>query len=311
MTGYVVTGVGGYVGNAVAEDLLADGVAPSDVRVTSRDPGILAKWRERGVDAREADFDDVPALVAAFAGADRVFMVSTLAVGPRRKQHHRNVVDAAKQAGVSHLVYTSFLNTEKPHVNSVEVDDHKATEAYIIDSGLSYNFLRNNQYADAMAENVAAIGIATGQAVGNWGGGKVGFVWRDDVAEVAAKLLQGAGEPDVGYEVTGPELLGLDDVARMVSELSGREIVAIDMSDEDSYAMWDALGVPRDSSGDFSKSPVPWASDGLVTFGAMIRGRHLEVTTDVVERFTGHVPRRQYDLTAERRPSWPQIPATQ
>ncbi len=309
MSVIVVTGVGGYVGNAVAENLLADGVPVSDIRVTSRNRDVLASWGERGVDAREADFDDVAALTAAFDGADSVFLVSTLSVGARRKQHHRNVVDAARAAGVGRIVYTSFLNTEKPHVNSVEVDDHKATEAYIIASGLSYNFLRNNQYADAMAENVAAIGITTGTAVGNWGDGRVGFVWRDDVAEVGAKVLQGRGEPNVGYDVTGPELHGLADVAAMVTELSGVPIAAIDMDDEDSYAMWDALGVPRTSDGDFSNSPVPWASEGLVTFGRMIRDHHLEVTTDVVQRFTGHPPRRLHDLMIARRPSWPPAPA--
>jgi len=100
-------------------------------------------------------------------------------------------------------------------------------------------------------------------------------------------------------------------VAGMISELSGVEIESVDLSDEDMYAMWDALGVPRDSSGDFSRSPVPWASDGLVTFGVMIRNHYLEVTTDVVERFTGHPPRRLRDLMIQRRPGWPAAPVAQ
>lgn len=306
---YVVTGVGGYVGNAVAEHLLRDGVPAGDVRVTSRNPEALARWRDRGVDAREADFDDKPALVEAFRGADHVFMVSTLAVGPNRRRHHQHVVEAAQEAGVGHIVYTSFLNTEKPHVNSVEVTDHKFTEQLIMSSGLTWNMLRNNQYADAMAENVAAIAITTGKAVGNWGDGRVGFVARDDVAEVGAKILQGKGEPNVGYEVTGPELWSLADVARMISELSGVDVEAIDLSDDEMYEMWDALGVPRTSDGDFSNSPTPWASDGMVTFGVMIRDKHLEVLTDVVERFTGHPPKKLYDLMIERRPTWPPAPA--
>ncbi len=308
---YVVTGVNGYIGNAVAEHLLKDGVAASELRVTSRSAETLTGWRELGVDARVVDFDDRVALVDAFRGADHVFLVSTLAVGPNRRRHHQNVVEAAQEAGVGHIVYTSFLNTEKPHVNSVEVTDHKFTEQLIIGSGLRYNFLRNNQYADAMAENVAAIGITTGQAVGNWGDGKVGFVARDDVAEVGAKVLQEHGEPDTGYDVTGSELLSLEGVAALVTEFSGVPITTIDMTDDDMYAMWDSLGVPRDSSGDFSKSPVPWASDGLVTFGAMIRNHYLEVTTDVVERFTGHRPKTLRELMLKRRSNWPAAPAGQ
>ena len=309
MTQYVVTGVGGYIGNAVAENLLADGIPAADIRVTSRSPEALATWRAKGVDAREADFNDKDSLAEAFAGADSVFLVSTLSVGPNRKRQHQNVVDAAKQAGVTHIVYTSFLNTEKPHVNSVEVDDHKYTEQAIIASGLRYNFLRNNQYADAMAENVAAIAIQTGTAVGNWGDGRVGFVWRDDVAEVGAKVLEGKGEPNVGYDVTGPELHSLADVAAMVSELAGIEVETVDLTDDAMYEMWDALGVPRDSDGDFTNSPTPWASDGMVTFGVMIRDHHLEVLTDVVERFTGHKPRGLRDLMIARKAGWPAPPA--
>jgi len=308
---YVVTGVNGYIGGAVAENLLKDGVPVDEIRVTSRNADALVKWRDLGVDARVVDFDDEVALVDAFRNADHVFLVSTLSVGPNRRRHHQNVVEAAQAAGVGHIVYTSFLNTEKPHVNSVEVTDHKFTEQLIIESGLTYNFLRNNQYADAMAENVAAIGIATGQAVGNWGDGKVAFVARDDVAEVGAKVLQGEGEPNVGYDVTGSELFSLEEVAAMVTEFSGVPIVTIDMTDEDMYAMWDSLGVPRDSSGDFSNSPVPWASDGLVTFGQMIRNHYLEVTTDVVERFTGHRPKTLRALMVERRPSWPSASTAQ
>ncbi|MBO9578085.1 MAG: NAD(P)H-binding protein [Microbacteriaceae bacterium] len=305
----VVTGVNGYIGNAVAGLLLADGVPAGELRVTSRSADALATWRELGVDARLADFDDPASLLAAFDGADRVFHVSTLSVGPNRKRQHRNVVDAAVAAGAGYLLYTSFLNAEKPEVNSVEVDDHKDTERAILESGLRYNFLRNNQYADAMAENVAAIGIRTGTAVGNWGDGRVGFVWRDDVAEVAAKLLQGHGEDDRGYEVTGPELLSLRDVAALVSECSGVQVAPIDMTDDEMYGMWDALGVPRTSDGDFTNSPTPWASDGMVTFGVMIRDHHLEVLTDTVERFTGHAPRTLRELMALRRPTWPAAPA--
>lgn len=311
MTQYVITGAGGYIGNAVTENLLADGISPADIRVTSRNPASLATWRAKGVDAREADFNDKDSLVEAFEGADSVFLVSTLSVGPNRKRQHRNVVDAAKQAGVTHIVYTSFLNAEKSHVNSIEVDDHKDTEQAIIASGLRYNFLRNNQYADAMAENIAAIAIETGTAVGNWGDGRVGFVWRDDVAEVGARLLEGKGEPNVGYDVTGPELHSLTDVAEMVSELAGVEVAMIDLTDDAMYEMWDALGVPRDSDGDFTNSPTPWASDGMVTFGVMIRDHYLEVLTDVVEQFTGHKPRGLKDLMIARQPGWPAPPERQ
>lgn len=302
---YVVTGAGGYIGAAVVENLLRDGVPAGQIRVTSRNEASLGRWRERGVQVHRADFNDKAALVEAFRGAAHLFMVSTMEAGPSRQQQHRNAVEAAKEAGVGHIVYTSFLNTEKPEVNSFEVADHKLTEQLIRQSGMHWNFLRNNQYADAMAENQAAIAITTGKSIGNCGRGRVAFVARDDVAAVAAKLLQGKGEPDTAYDVTGPEAIDYVEVADLIKDLSGAEFEVIDLTDEQMYAMWDSLGVPREATGDFSKSPVPWCSDGMVSFGRMIREGHLDRVTDVVERFTGHKPKSLRELMLERRHTWP------
>ena len=302
---YAVTGVGGYIGSAVVENLLQDGVPPQQIRVTSRNEETLARWRARGVQVHRADFNDPAALREAFQGAQRVFMVSSMEVGPVRQRQHRNAVEAAREAGVEHIVYTSFLNADKPHVSSFELTDHQFTEELIRGSGMRFNFMRNNQYADAMAENQANIAISTGRSIGNTGKGRVGFVSRDDVAAVAAKLLQGKGEPDTGYDVTGPEAIDYGQVAALIKDLSGAQFEVIDLTDEQMYAMWDSLGVPREATGDFSKSPVPWCSDGMVSFGRMIREGHLDVVTDVVERFTGRKPKSLRQLMIERRSTWP------
>lgn len=304
---YAVTGVGGYIGAAVVEALLQDGVPAAQVRVTSRSPQTLQRWQARGVQVHQADFNDRAALVQAFTGVQHLFMVSTMEVGPERQRQHRNAVEAAKEAGVAHIVYTSFLNAEKPQVSSFELTDHKFTEQLIRDSGMRFNFMRNNQYADAMAENQANIAISTGRSIGNAGRGRVGFVSRDDVAAVAAKLLQGRGEPDTGYDVTGPEALDYGQVADLIKELSGARFEVIDLTDEQMYAMWDSLGVPREATGDFSKSPVPWCSDGMVSFGRMIREGYLDRVTDVVERFTGRKPKSMRQLMIERRGTWPPV----
>lgn len=301
---YVITGVGGYIGNAVAENL-ASAVAPDRIVVTSRDPEVLARWAARGVDARRADYDDPAALRAAFAGGERLFFVSGMDVGADRQRQHRNVVEAAQAAGIRHVVYTSFIGTQRPDITSHEVADHKLTEKLIMDSGMTWNMLRNNQYADAMAENQAVIAITSGQSIGNTADGKVAFVARDDVAAVGAEILRGAGEPDTAYDVTGPEMFTYRQVGEMIAELSGADIRIVDLSDDEMYAMWDALGVPREATGDFSNSPVPWCSDGMVSFGQMVRAGSMATVTDVVERFTGRAPRGLRDLMQERRASWP------
>jgi NAD(P)H dehydrogenase (quinone) len=301
----IVTGVGGYVAGGTAERLL-DEVGPGGLIVTSRNEERLAEWRARGVDARKADYeDDVPALTEAFRGGTRLFMVSAMEAGPNRQRQHRNAVAAALAAGIEHVVYTSFIGAEKSEVNSFEIADHKVTEALIIDSGMSWTFLRNNQYADAMAENQAAIALTSGRSIGNTGDGQVAFVARDDVAAVAAQVLLGRGDINTAYEVTGPDLLTYREVGDMIAELSGARIDIIDLSDEQMYEMWDSLGVPREATGDFSRSPVPWCSDGMVTFGQLVRSGNMAKVTDVVERFTGRKPRSLRDLMIERRSSWP------
>jgi len=301
---YAVTGVGGYVGAQTARRLL-EKVPAAQIIVTSRNEAVLAEWRAKGAQARKADYDDKAAMIEAFRGAEAVFMVSAMQVGAVRRVQHRNAVEAAKAAGVKRIVYTSFLGAGDPEINSFEIADHRYTEGLIRDSGLSWNFMRNSQYGDAMAENQAAIAISTGKSIGNTGNGRVAFITRDDVAATAAALLAGGGERDKAYDVTGPASVSWSDVAAMITEISGVPIEVVDLTDEQMYAMWDALGVPREATGDFSRSPVPWCSDGMVSLGREIRLGHLSTVTDVVEKLTGHKPRTLRELMREKSAGWP------
>jgi NAD(P)H dehydrogenase (quinone) len=229
-------------------------------------------------------------------------------VGPVRQAQHRNAVEAARAAKIGRIVYTSFLGAGDPNINSFEIADHRFTEKLILDSGLAWNFMRNSQYGDAMAENQAAIAITTGKSIGNTGDGTVAFVARDDVAATAAALLQGRGMPNTAYDVTGPEAVNWRQVAAMITEISGVPIEVVDLTDEQMYAMWDALGVPREATGDFSRSPVPWCSDGMVSLGRAIRLGQLSAVTDVVEQLTGRKPKSLRELMREKAPSWPKPP---
>lgn len=304
---YVVTGVGGYVGAQTARRLME--LVPADqIIVTSRADAVLAEWRSRGVQARRADYEDKAALVQAFRGAEAVFMVSAMQVGAVRQVQHRNVIEAAKEAGVKRIVYTSFLGAGDPNINSFEIADHRFTEQLILASGLSWNFMRDSQYGDAMAENQAAIAISTGKSIGNTGEGRVAFITRDDVAAVAAALLAGKGERNKAYDVTGPVAVSWRDVAAMITEISGVPVEVVDLTDEQMYAMWDALGVPREATGDFSRSPVPWCSDGMVSLGRAIRLGQLSTVSNVVEELTGRKPRTLRELMIEKSVNWPKRP---
>lgn len=304
---YVVTGVGGYIGAQTTRRLMEQ-VPASQITVTSRNEKVLAEWRARGARGCKADYNDKASLIEAFRGAECVFLVSAMEVGEKRQAQHRNAVQAAKEAGVKRVVYTSFLGAGDPHVDSFEIADHKFTEKLILESGLGWNFMRNSQYGDAMAENQAAIAISTGKSIGNAGDGRVAFVARDDVAAVAAALIAGKGQRNRAYDVTGPASVSWNDVAGLVSELSGARIEVVDLTDEQMYAMWDSLGVPREATGDFSRSPVPWCSDGMVSLGRQIRLGHLATVSNVVEELTGRKPRSLRELMQEKAPTWPRAP---
>ncbi|MGO2110308.1 MAG: NAD(P)H-binding protein [Pseudoclavibacter sp.] len=282
---YLVTGVGCYVGNRAAE-LIAERAGADRLIVTSRDDDTLAGWRERGADARHADYGDRAGLERAFAGATRMLMVSAMLVGERRREQHEKAVAAAVAAGVQHIVYTSYLGAGDPDSQALVSEDHKYTEGLIERSGVTWNFMRNSQYADAIAEQVMGIAVSTGACVHNSGPGRLAVVSRDDVAAVAAGLLLGDGEPNTAYDVTGPELHTYGDFARLIADETGLEIAESSLTDEEMYAMWDAMGVPREASDD-PDAPVPWCSDDMVSFGRTIREGGMEARTDVVERITG------------------------
>ncbi|GGA64820.1 NAD(P)-dependent oxidoreductase [Pseudoclavibacter endophyticus] len=304
---YLITGVSGYVGNRVAE-LLAERIGPARLIVTSRDDATLQEWRDRGANARHADYSDRDGLERAFTGATRMLMVSAMLVGERRRAQHEHAVAAAAAAGVQHIVYLSYLGAGDPDSTALVSEDHQFTEQRIQASGLSYNFMRNSQYADAVAEQVMGIGVATGACVHNSGDGRLAVVSRDDVAAVAAELLLGAGDPNTAYDVTGPELHTYGDFSRLVAEATGLEIAESSLSDDEMYAMWDAMGVPRQASDD-PDAPVPWCSDDMVSFGRTIREGGMDVRTDVVERLTGR-PAEPLRVVMERYAHTWQRPAT-
>jgi len=305
---YVITGGSGYVGARAAELLLKE-VPADQLILTSRNPAALQSFADRGVTVRAADFRDVEQTTEAFRGGKRLLMISTMEVGEERRRQHSNAIEAAKRAGIEYIAYTSYLGTDDPSNDAFVVHDHRHTEQEILRSGLSWNVMRDSQYADAMAIEHAAMSLVTGRSIGNAGDGQVGFVARDDVAAVAVALLLGKGEPNRGYDVTGPELLTQRQVGELIAEISGAPLEIVNLSDEEMYAMWDAAGVPREATDDFSHSPVPWCSHDMVTFGEAIREGRMARLSDTVQQLTGHRGKTMREVMIEASANWP--PAAQ
>lgn len=234
-----VTGATGHLGRLVVEALIARGTAPGDIVATVRDTAKAAGLLAQGVQVREADYDRPETLVAAFAGVDRLLLVSGNAVGQRVPQHTA-VIEAAKQAGVGFLAYTSILRADTSPL--ALAPEHLATEEKIKDSGIPYAFLRNGWYIENYAGALAGA-VAQGALYGSAGEGRIAAATRADFAEAAAVVLA-SGEPGV-HELAGDEPFTLAGLAAEVARQSGSPVVYTDLPEADYRAALTGAGVPE------------------------------------------------------------------
>ncbi len=297
----IVSGASGHFGHATASGLLDRGC---EVIALSRNVDKLADLKERGAEVRAADFDDPAGLVEAMEGGEKLLLISTLRVGTRVEQH-RNAVEAAKANGVKHIVYTSVVGGGLADHPGVEQHDHYATEQIIRESGIPFTFLRNSLYSEAVSTAMAIPALLAGSKPDNAGHGQVAMVSRDDCVAMAVAILAGEGHENTAYDVTGPELLTIPQAMAMVSEKSGKPIDLQHVSDEEMYLYFDSLGVARKASDVVPDGPIPWASEGMVTFGQSIREGYFAVLSDDVERVTGRKPRSLSDVMDQHKGAWP------
>ena len=299
----IVTGASGQFGNAAAKMLLEQ-VPAEDLVFLSRTTDTLADFSEAGAHVRFADFDDPASLLPAMEGGEKMLLISTVRVGSRVEQHTA-AVEAAKARGVKHVVYTSLLGVRTPNNPSVEGYDHIATERMIEASGLAYTHLRNSLYAEAVATAMAIPALLAGHKPENAGRGRVPIVSRDDCVATAVGVLTHDGHANTAYDVTGPEMWALPDAMALISEMAGKPIEVELVDDEGMFAYFDSLGVPRKASDVIPDGPIPWASEGMVTFGQSIREGFMDIEFDDVERITGAKPRTLRSVCEQLRGAWP------
>ncbi len=289
MSRIVLTGASGNYGRGLTDRLIAAGRA-ADLILITRSPAKLADRVSQGCTVRYGDFDKPETLAEAVQGAEKMLLISGTRVGARVVQH-KAAIDAAAAAGVKHIAYTSFIGIDDP-ANPAEVrHDHIETERLIHASGMAWTMLRDAHYADAMILMAGPQVIQSGQWVSNAGEGLEAMVWRDDCIAAATAVLLGEGHAGQVYNITGPELQTFREVAAIMAEVTGRPVAYVATTDDEQYAMFDAMGIPRRPVDDQSVAGIPWNSDDMVTFGQAIREGFLEVCTDDVERLTGRKAR--------------------
>lgn len=284
-----ITGASGHFGRMAADRLLG-AMAPDELILLSRTPAKLADYAARGCIVRSGDFDSPSDLPEALAGAERMLLISGTRVGKRVPQHGA-AIDAARVAGVRHVIYTSFLGAGDPDNPSEAVSDHRGTEKLLGQSGLAWTALRDAQYADAVTDVIAPMVAASGVMVSATGEGRMPFVWREDCVEAAVAVLTGEGEENRAYDITGPERLPFREIAALAAEFTGKP-VRYELTDADGlYAIFDALGVPREPVDNLVVGDNPWNSNDIVSLELAVRAGYFDIASDDFERLTGRKPR--------------------
>jgi len=280
-----VTGASGHLGRRVVELLLEAG-ATRIVAIT-RDPSKLADFAARGVDVRKASFDDTASLPAAFAGVERLLLISTDALEIRTTQQGA-AIDAAEKAGVKHIAYTG-LPSPYPDPTALVPNSHFWTEARLIRSSVDWSFLRNNLYADYQIP-AAQHAIESGTMFHATGQGSRAFVTREDCAAAAAGALL-SGEGKRIFNISGPEALTADQLAAVFADISGKPVRAQNLPG-------DAL------AGGLVKAGVPEGMAGvLVRFDTDAAKGYLGIVTSDVEELTGRPPQSIAAFLAANRPA--------
>ena len=220
-----VTGVTGNLGGMVSGLCKKNGI---EVRNLARNVEKAEKIGFSNV--FKSSYDKSEDTVKSLEGIEVLFMVSG-SENPNRVQQHKDFIDAAKIAGVSHIIYLSFYNASKNSIFTLG-RDHYATEEYIKENGFKYTFLRDNFYVDFFVDLCREYSEIKGPA----GNGKVSAVVRSDVSEVVAKILENPGKwENQTLNMTGPEELSMTEIVKTVSEYFGKEIKYIEETVEEAY----------------------------------------------------------------------------
>jgi len=235
----LVTAATGKLGRLVVAGLL-EKVPAKDIAVAVRDPNKAADLAAKGVQVRQADYSKPETLGPAFAGVDKVLLISSSEVGQRAAQHQA-VVDAAKKAGVRLIAYTSILHADTSGMSLAA--EHKATEEAIRASGLPFVFLRNGWYTENYTENLAPA-LAHGAFFGSSGQGRIAAASRADYAAAAVAVLTSTGHENKVYELAGDTDFTTAELAAEVSRQTGKPIVYKDLSQADHVGALIGVGVP-------------------------------------------------------------------
>ena len=273
----VVSGASGQLGGLVVEALLNDWQIPAEnLILVSRTPESLSQYAERGAAVRFGDFTEPASLDAAYAGGDRLLLISIGGGAGDRPTLHGNAISAAVRAGIELIAYTSYINVDR-YTDSLIGPDHRATEALLRESGTNWTFLRNSIYANGVVDE-AVTAIENGEIVTHLPNGRVSYVTREDCAAAAAAVLATDGHDNQIYNITGPDAIGPRELASLAAEVSGHPVALVELTEAELTARLRAAGMEDG------------AIQGQLGFAAELASPFVAETSSAIQDLTGRAP---------------------
>ncbi len=253
-----ITGATGQLGHYVIESLMKT-VPASQIVAIVRNPAKAQALTAQGITVRQADYGDEAALTSALQGVEKLLLISSSEVGQRAPQH-RNVINAAKAAGVKFIAYTSLLHADKSPLGLA--DEHIETEKMLADSGIVYTLLRNGWYSENYLASAPAA-LKHGVFIGAAGDGKIASATRADYAAAAARVISEAGHEGKVYELAGDSAWTLTQLAAELTKQSGKQVTYQNLSEADFAAALKSVGQPDGLADMLADSDVGASKGGL------------------------------------------------
>lgn len=275
----LITGATGHFGKGTIEFLLKKGVVASQISALVRDEKKAAGLKEKGINIIIGNYEDYASLVSAFQGMNKLLFVSGSDVASRIPQHD-NVVKAAKEAGVKHVVYTSALSNKSIEKSAIAfvAEAHIKTEVWLAESGLTYTVLKNNLYLDVIPQFIGEKIVETGTIYLPGGNGKAAYTLRADMAEAAANVLTTDGHDGKSYNITNLEAYTYQHVADVISEITGKTISYVSPT-------------PEEFGKTLTQAGVPEGLIGVLTGFALAQAQNeFDVTGNDLEKLLGRKP---------------------
>lgn len=257
-----VTGASGHLGRIIIQKLTQK-IGTSQIVALARS---VDKAADLGVEVREADYEKPETLDRALQGVDTLMLVSSSEVGKRATQH-RNIVNAARKAGIKRIVYTSLLHADRTPLSLAP--EHVETESLLKQSGIPHTILRNGWYTENYTVSIPGA-VKAGAFAGSAGNGRISSATRADFAEAAVAVLTGEGHDGKVYELAGDDAYTLADLAAEISRQTGKDIPYSNLSQGEYAAVLKSAGVPEGFAGALAQFDIDASNGALFEDGRQL-----------------------------------------